>query len=243
MWKSWLPGHAESRRSRRSVGREAIRPPTCQEPRGGGRHFFFRPPRRVCRAALPPFRRPCRPGPGAPRVVPSRRLSAFPAPQGLLGAVPVHQECLGATRLALPLRRNFCLYRERHLESMSVLACVLHRLARGQIDAAVRLVAGNHKSRAAESSLTHESCLPGLSPTGQMSLSSSSGQRPVGGKDSRCRSCVARRAAALSGLSTRPCPVCHLSWMLSLKVEPLPLAVTVLRAGQRRTLPAFEFNV
>src|SRR5262249_17344041 len=117
----------------------------------------------------------------------------------LLRTVAVHQECRGPADLALPLRRDLRLDREGHLEAMPLLTCVLHGLARSQVDAAVRLVAGHYEARTAKSSLTHESCLPGLSPTGQVSLSSSSGQRPVGGKDSRSvsrsGSCVAVVAA------------------------------------------------
>ncbi|KIE23537.1 hypothetical protein LK08_29290 [Streptomyces sp. MUSC 125] len=49
-----------------------------------------------------------------------------------------------------------------------------------------------------------------------MSLSSSSGQRPVGGKDSRSGSCVAVVAAPCF---THRRPVCHICWQMSPSVS------------------------
>ncbi|KOG79972.1 hypothetical protein ADK33_20780 [Streptomyces griseus subsp. rhodochrous] len=100
MWKSWLPGHAESRRSRRSVGREAIRPPTCQEPRGGAPRWVASAPRRrrarhdgrrdgEAEGARPPGkknlrRRPAALGRPRPPGVPGRHTPCTPTPAEFL---------------------------------------------------------------------------------------------------------------------------------------------------------------
>ena len=96
------------------------------------------------------------------------------------------------------------------LEAVSVLTCILDGLAGSQIDTTVGLVASGPESRAAKSSLAHESCLPGLWPTGLVGRCSSSVRSTPGCRrrfpsgDMRrlaCRPCLYPSAPDLSHLA------------------------------------------
>ncbi len=78
------------------------------------------------------------------------------------GPSPSTRSAWAPPDLALPLRRDLRLDREGHPRSMPLLAMRTPRPGAGPGRCASRLVAGHHEARAAKSSLTHESCLPGL---------------------------------------------------------------------------------